>query len=77
MSEALKPTETYSAYWYSLDSTGVEAIDAILKAVASAGRSYHNTEDWTEIDDNGKSEIDYIQEAANEAARLWNERRAQ
>lgn len=35
-----------SAYYYGFDETGERAIDVVLSAVAVAGKSYHNTEDW-------------------------------
>lgn len=58
------------AYFYSFDATGVEGVDKILRAVASAGASFHHTEDWTDKIEwlEGKSYIDLIQEAANELA---------
>jgi hypothetical protein len=58
----------FSAYYYSFDPTGADAIDDILSAVAWAGKCYHLTEDWTNVDDDGWSERDRIQLAANESA---------
>jgi hypothetical protein len=55
-------------YYYSFVFTGVDAIDLILSAVAWAGKAYHHTEDWNEPDDDGVSEVDRIQAAANAAA---------
>jgi hypothetical protein len=58
------------AYYYSFNHTGNPQVDAILAAVAWAGRAYHHTEDWNETDFVGESEshVDKIQKAANEAA---------
>lgn len=57
------------AYHYYFISTGVLAVDKILSAVACAGKSYHNTEDWNERSvDNPKSCVDLIQQAADECA---------
>lgn len=62
------------AYYYGFQPTGVEAIDRILSAVASAGKSYHHTEDWNEAGAGkephlrGDTPIDWIQNAANDAA---------
>ena len=39
-----------NAYYFRFDSTGVGAVDAILSAVAIAGKGAHHTEDWN--DDN-------------------------
>ena len=65
------------AYYYGFDPTGVEAIDKILSAVACAGKAYHHTEDWG--DDGytpeylrGASPVEWIQNAANDAAKLFN-----
>jgi len=60
------------AYYYSFEPTGNEDIDSILEAVASAGKSFHNTEDWTDSHEwlpDGMSVADKIQEAANRAAK--------
>lgn len=70
------PGRRMDAYYYSFDPTGVPAIDAILSAVAHAGKGYHNTSDWSDTGDEdfpgrwgaGRSCIDVIQAAANEAA---------
>ena len=39
------------AYYFGFDATGVGAVDAILSAVAIAGKGAHNTADW--YDDGG------------------------
>ena len=57
------PPVTFDAYYYSLTATGDEKIDAILKAVARAGKGCHNTEDW-----NASDLVRPIQEAADCAA---------
>lgn len=61
-------SETFNAYYYSFTATGQPQIDAVLKAVARAGKAYHHTERWSDGDD-GQSEADKIQAAANEAAK--------
>lgn len=69
------------AYYYGFAPTGVELIDRILSAVACAGKAFHHTEDWTEegirpYEDvfTGDTCVDWIQNAANEAAQAWNRR---
>lgn len=63
------------AYYYSFAPTGVEAIDRILSAVANAGKAFHHTESWTEVDAGprdglrGESPVEWIQNAANDAAK--------
>ncbi len=63
------------AYYYYFEPTGVEAIDNILSAVATAGKAYHHTDNWTEetpcFEDNleGDTPIEWIQNAANKAAK--------
>ena len=60
--------ETFSAYYYGFLATGVLEIDAILKAVAHAGKAYHHTEEWSDTDEGEPSEADKIQKAADHAA---------
>lgn len=73
---ACSPSFRMDAYYYGFDPTGVEAIDRILCAVASAGKAYHHTQDWNEEQDHerenceGKSPVDWIQNAANSAAKI-------
>lgn len=57
----------FNAYYYSLEPTGVEPVDSILKALAYAGKAYHSTSQWT--DDHPVSCIDLIQAEANAAAK--------
>jgi len=62
------------AYYYSFDLTGVAPIDRILSAVACAGKSFHNTSDWWDKASpydhlRGETPVDWIQNAANDAAR--------
>lgn len=61
-----------NAYYYSFASTGVEAIDKILSAVACAGKAFHHTEDWNEPSEwdphKGNCPVEWIQTAANDAA---------
>lgn len=58
--------ETYRAYWFELESTGNTNIDAILQAIARAGKAYHSTADWHEKE-NGLSHVESIQLAATTA----------
>lgn len=61
------------AYYYGFDPTGVDCIDKILSAVACAGKAFQHTRDWNEEgmlrdDHTGDTPVDWIQNAANEAA---------
>src|ERR1700722_4353833 len=57
------------AYYYSFDSTGTGPIDAVLEAVAAAGKAYHHTESWNDTGyDGGPSHTTKIQEAAQRGA---------
>lgn len=57
------------AYFHTFTPTGVDAVDAILEAIAMAGKSYHNTIDWGDADHLGPNGYwDLIQQRANEAA---------
>jgi hypothetical protein len=66
------------AYYYSFTTTGVQVVDELLSAVASAGKYAHDTSDWTaEFDTNngyyqpsnvGASPVAWVQNAANRAA---------
>ena len=65
-----------NAYYYSFEPTGVAAIDKILSAVACAGKAYHHTEEWGEDAGSypyhtGSTPVEWIQNAANEAAKSW------
>lgn len=65
------------AYYYSFKPTGNGAIDKILSAVACAGKACHHTEDWyaecgTYAGHTGSCQIDWIQNAASEAAESFN-----
>lgn len=68
------------AYYYGFEPTGVREIDVILSAVANAGKGYHHTRGWTDEDMGdqppfrGKSYVDWIQNAANDAAAAWKAR---
>jgi len=64
------------AYWYGFDKTGVAEIDRILSAIACAGKSFHHTEFWSDVAGDypghkGKTPIEWIQNAANDAAKTW------
>ncbi len=52
-SEPLHPDARMEAYYYEFDRTGIAAIDAILSAVAVAGKGAHHTQDWIATDDYG------------------------
>lgn len=63
-----------NAYYYSFDPTGCDEVDAILEAVARAGKAFHCTSDWQEADHTGEGVADRIQRVANElAAKLVSE----
>lgn len=73
VSEAVKYDLSLDAYYYGFDQTGVLIIDRILSAVACAGKAFHHTRDWcddaTQYDGHkGQAPIDWIQNAANDAA---------
>lgn len=81
MSEEVKPATCewckryiarhLDAYYYGFSATGVKEIDNILCSVASAGKAYHSTADWSE---GGYPEL--IQKAASEAAARLDAERA-
>jgi hypothetical protein len=61
------------AYYYSFNLTGVDVVDKVLSAVAWAGVAYHHTDSWDEpagpyADLAGETPVDWIQNAAEEAA---------
>jgi hypothetical protein len=66
------------AYYYSFTPTGNCHIDRILCAVASAGKAFHHTDCWQEetafpyADCCGKTPMEWIQNAANDAAAAIN-----
>jgi hypothetical protein len=66
-----KPDNQFYGYYISFDATGCEPVDEILRAVSMAAKGYHHTEGWSETHDDGKSYLDWIQVAANEAARKF------
>jgi hypothetical protein len=65
------------AYYYGFDKTGVPEIDRILSAVACAGKAFHDTDGWnddcgyTPSGHTGQTPVEWIQNAANVAARGW------
>jgi hypothetical protein len=70
----LEKAKPFRAYWFDLHPTGVEAIDAILREIAAAGKGSHSTEFWGGQGNLYEGEINYverIQQAANDAARKW------
>jgi hypothetical protein len=74
MSESFDPhargDNWLQAYYFGFSPTGCEPVDRILAAVASAGKSAHNTADWNDPDASWHSEtaIEAIQRMADEAA---------
>lgn len=71
----------YRAYYFQLDPTGSEPIDAILKEIAAAGKASHSTEgwggqEWGDPDPDTPNYIQRIQEAANRAAELMGSKTA-
>lgn len=70
------------AYYYSFEETGQDAVDLVLSAVACAGKAYHHTEDWNESCGayhsriSGGSPREWIQNAANDAAKALADERA-
>lgn len=63
------------AYYYSFEPTGNLDIDRVLSAVACAGSSFHHTEAWNENKSaydghKGNTPVEWIQNAANEAAEI-------
>lgn len=63
------------AYYYWFDLTGCEPVDKILREIAAAGKSYHNTDCWADENDwneeDPRSWMERIQDAANEAAAIF------
>jgi hypothetical protein len=59
------------AYYRTFTPTGCDAVDAILEAIALAGKAFHNTSEWYdgEYNGTGKSYWQLIQEAADNAAK--------
>lgn len=68
-----------SAYYYSFEPTGDKEIDNILDAIGCAGKSAHHTEAWQDdmaVDNwghEGATPVEWIQNAANEAAKKRKE----
>lgn len=56
------------SYYFAFQPTGNDDIDAVLEAVASAGKAYHHTEWWNVPDVGQESETSKIQRAAQAAA---------
>ncbi len=62
-----------NAYYYGFDPTGNASVDLILSSVATAGKIAHHTQEWGDPCQmygpfRGESPIDWIQNAANDAA---------
>ena len=63
------------SFYFSFEPTGDREIDLILSAVANAGKYFHSTELWpteapykSDDDLKGRTPIDWIQNAARDAA---------
>jgi len=69
-----------NAYYFAFNPTGVHAIDLILSAIACAGKAFHHTQDWCddcptyEDEHRGEYPVDWIQNAADDAAAMLRER---
>ena len=63
------------AYYHEFTPTGCDAVDAILEAVAKAGKAYHHTSEWSEPVEFGVDESywEVIQKRADEAAKAFKE----
>jgi hypothetical protein len=71
-----------NAYYFAFTPTGCREIDVILSAIASAGKGYHHTEDWSTPMDayppfRGTSYLEFIYNAAIDAAKEIELLRAQ
>ena len=51
--EPLSDEARTEAYYYGFERTGCGPVDAVLSAVAIAGKGSHNTAEWCERDDYG------------------------
>ncbi len=59
------------AYYHEFKPTECDSVDAVLEAIAMAGRAYHSTECWDEAEHLGPEGYwTLIQTRANEAATL-------
>ncbi len=68
--EEMLNNRSFSAYYYSFNPTGNEAIDLVLSAVAIAGKRYHHTGHWADDGDEDGVEVSneqLIQYAADKA----------
>jgi len=81
--EQLKPSPEplkLNAYYYCFGPTGCFEIDLILSAVARAGKAFHHTDSWSDdcppYDERfkGRCPIDWIQNAAIDAAKAFKSR---
>jgi len=69
MTEQTNRERYLRAYYHVFTSTGNDAIDAILEALARAGKSYHSTDEWDNEADEGATHWEAIQRAADQASR--------
>lgn len=74
------PAQRLSAYYFGFDETGVPEVDAILAAVAAAGKGYHHTNGWTEDNLGGPEHptyVELIQAMADRAAAAFRAKEKQ
>jgi hypothetical protein len=75
MTETEKPARYMRAYYHTFTPTGCDPVDAVLEAVAMAGKGYHNTDRWDEAEQYGPDGYwGLIQYRADAAATAWNTR---
>lgn len=59
----------FDGYYIHFDTTGVDVVDEVLRAVAFAGKAYHDIEGWSSGTKwLGKTCAEWIQDAARNAA---------
>ena len=69
MDNRLEQGDWIDSYFIGFEATGNPKIDAILVAIAKAGKAYHSTEGWNDDRWEGDgSYLEAIQQAANDAA---------
>lgn len=60
------------AYYFGFTPTGCDPVDAILEAVARAGKAYHHTDQWGASNGGEPSYAEQIQRAAEHAAKEFS-----
>lgn len=69
------PARRMDAYYYGFEPTGVQAIDAVLSAVATAGKMFHGTDCWNDEMYGYPSAREVIQATADLAAEALSPRK--